>query len=344
MALTIHAYVAHQDGMPDDTALEMVSAAGKLDAEAAVTAVVMGAGSDLDKVCDRVAGVFHEVWKVSDDALAYPDAEIIRELLIRLIPPGGIVLLPHEHFGMDLGPGLSIRLDAAYLPDVVDLEAVDGEGITALRQEYGGQIHTRVETNASGGAVITVRPGSFKEAPLGKTAGRIVDKTSEAMAGGVPETGRRFLERVPAEAGEVDITQSEILVSVGRGIEDEENIEMAFDLAEAMGADVSCSRPIVDAKWLGKDRQVGNSGNTVKPKVYLALGISGAFQHLAGIKGNPFILAVNKNPKAPIYQRADVGVVADILELIPALTERVKELRSSNTVEDGRSSSAAEAG
>ena len=155
----------------------------------------------------------------------------------------------------------------------------------------------------------------------GKAAGgQVVDKSGDA---GDLAAARQYLEIVAAEAGDVDITKEDVLVSIGRGIEDEENIEIAQELAEAMGAVVSCSRPIVDAKWLEKSRQVGTSGKTVKPKVYLALGISGSFQHLGGLKGNPFVVAVNKNPKAPIFQVADVGVVEDILDFIPALTEKV---------------------
>ena len=127
--------------------------------------------------------------------------------------------------------------------------------------------------------------------------------------------------------GDVDITKSDVLVSVGRGIEDEDNLEIIFDLAKAMGADVSCSRPIVDAKWLEKSRQVGTSGKTVKPKVYLALGISGSFQHLGGLKGAPFIVAVNKNAKAPIFQAADVGIVDDILDFVPELTDKINEIK-----------------
>ena len=122
----------------------------------------------------------------------------------------------------------------------------------------------------------------------------------------------------------MDITKSDVLVSVGRGIEDQENIELAQELADALGGVVSCSRPIVDAKWLEKSRQVGTSGKTVSPNVYMALGISGSFQHLGGLKGSPFIVAVNKNPKAPIFQVADVGIVEDVLEFIPALTEKVQ--------------------
>ena len=136
---------------------------------------------------------------------------------------------------------------------------------------------------------------------------------------------RRYLQTIVAEAGDVDITKEQILVSVGRGIQEQDNIDLAQELADAIGGAVSCSRPVVDAKWLEKSRQVGSSGQTVRPKVYLACGISGSFQHLAGLKGNPFIVAINKNPKAPIFRVADVGVVADILEFLPAMTSRVRE-------------------
>jgi electron transfer flavoprotein alpha subunit len=152
----------------------------------------------------------------------------------------------------------------------------------------------------------------------------VVDKSGEAAG---LSARRRFVEVVQAEVGDVDITKEDVLVSVGRGFGDKENIPVAEELAQAMGAVVSCSRPIVDAKWLEKSRQVGTSGKTVKPKVYLALGISGSFQHMGGIKGNPFIVAVNKNPKAPIFQVANVGVVADVLEFVPELTEKIKEAK-----------------
>ncbi|MBU4011458.1 MAG: electron transfer flavoprotein subunit alpha/FixB family protein, partial [Proteobacteria bacterium] len=124
---------------------------------------------------------------------------------------------------------------------------------------------------------------------------------------------------------DVDITKSDILVSIGRGIGEQENIEITEELAKAMGGDLSCSRPIIDAKWLEKSRQVGTSGKTVKPKVYMALGISGSFQHLGGIKGSPFMVAINKNPNAPIFQIADIGIVEDLLEFVPVLTEKINE-------------------
>jgi electron transfer flavoprotein alpha subunit len=315
----IFAYILHSDGVLDDTALELLAAAKKIDANADVTAIVTGKG--IDDVCAKAAESYKSVWKMDNDALSYPNAEVVRKALINTLPSDAIVLMAHDTFGMDLGPGLSIKLDSAFAADVVDIEGVDGNTLKLIRQEFSGQASTHVTCDISTGAVINVRPGVF--APAEGQAGEVVDKSGEL---GDLSAKRKFIEVLEAEAGEVDITKSEVLVSVGRGIEDEDNIEMVFDLAEAMGADVSCSRPIVDAKWLEKARQVGTSGKTVKPKVYMALGISGSFQHLGGLKGNPFIVAINKNPKAPIFQVADVGIEADILEFIPELTEKIQEL------------------
>ncbi len=319
----IFVYIPHKDGVADDAALEMVAAARKIDAEAPLTALVVGDGADLDKVCEQAAAACAKVWKVSGEAFAYPNAEVIRKLLVNILPDKAIVLVAHDTFGMDLSPGLSIKLDVPFLSDVVDIEALEGTNLKIVRQEYGGAVSTRVSCDIGDGVVINVRPGAFKAEDAAGAAGEVVDKSAEA---GDLSSGRRFLEVVEAEVGDVDITKADVLVSIGRGIEDEENIEIAEELAEAIGAVVSCSRPIVDAKWMEKSRQVGTSGQTVKPKVYMALGISGSFQHLGGLKGSPFIIAVNKNPKAPIFQVADVGVVDDILEFVPELTEKIQEM------------------
>mgnify|MGYP000114953589 FL=1 len=319
---TIFAYIAHQDGTADDTALELINAAKKLDAGADVTAIVTGAGASLDQVCDEMAASYKEVWKLGSDALAYPNSEAIRQVLVKVLPSDAIILIPHSTFGMDLGPGLSIKLDSSFVADAVDFEGIDGSTLKVIRQEFGGQVSTHVDCDISNGAVINVRPGPFPPDESKSAGGSVVDKSGEV---GDISVKRTYIETVVPEAGDVDITKSDVLVSVGRGIEDEENIEVANELAEAMGAVVSCSRPIVDAKWLEKSRQVGTSGQTVKPKVYMAMGISGSFQHLGGIKGNPFIVAVNKNPKAPIFQVADIGIVDDILEFMPDLQAKIQE-------------------
>jgi electron transfer flavoprotein alpha subunit len=319
----IFAFIVHKGGAADDSAFELPVAARKIDAAQSTTAIVTGWGSDLDAVCESLRTSYAEIWKIASEALAYPNAELVRKAVAAVLPAGSILLVPHAHFGVDLSPGLSIKMNAAYAPDVVDIEGVDGATLKLVRQEFGGQVSAHVRCDISAGAVINVRPGAFQPQPSQTAAaGLLVDRSADV---GPLESRRRYLETIAAEGGDVDITKHNVLVSVGRGIQDPENLPIAEELAEALGGAVSCSRPVVDAKWLEKSRQVGSSGKTVKPKVYLACGISGAFQHLAGLKGNPFIVAINKNPKAPIFRVADVGIVADILEFLPELTAKVQE-------------------
>ena len=314
------AYIVHKGGAIDDTAAELAVAAKQVDAGANVTAIVTGTGGELDAVCQAATAFYPEVWKFDHADLAYPNAEMIRKLLVNVLPADGIILVPNDTFGMDLGPGLSIALDSTYVADIVGIEGADGSTLKLVRQEYAGMAHTHVTCDTAAGAVLTIRPGTFQATEDAAAGGQVADKSGDI---GDLSAKRSYVEVVVAEVGDVDITKSDVLVSVGRGIEDQENIELAEELAEAMGAVVSCSRPIVDAKWLEKSRQVGTSGQTVKPKVYMAMGISGSFQHLGGIKGSPFIVAVNKNPKAPIFQVADVGIVEDILEFMPEMTEKL---------------------
>lgn len=318
----VFVYVAHANGQADDSALELVSAAQTMFPGSKPIALV--AGSGVDPVVQEIAGAFDGVWKFDHASLEYPNAELLRPLFVKSLPSGAVVLLPHNTLGIDLGPGLSVKLGATYVPDVVGANAVDGTTLAIVRQEFAGQVSAHVRADVARGAVITVRPGSFQPATASGAAGPVTDHSADAEG---LTAKRKFVEVIQAEAGDVDITREEVLVSVGRGIGEQENLELVNELAGAMGAVVSCSRPIVDAKWLDKPRQVGTSGKTVKPKVYLALGISGSFQHMGGIKGNPFMLAINKNPKAPIFQAASVGVVADLMELLPVLTEKIKESR-----------------
>ena len=321
----IFTYITHSRGVVDDTAAQLAAAAKQIDHTSSPTAILTGWGADLETACTALRACYPEVWKIANEGLAYPNAELIRQALVSVLPMDSIVLVAHEHFGIDLAPGLSIKLNAAFVSDVLAIDGVNGASLKVVRQEFGGQMSAHVHCDVSSGAVVTVRPGAFKPAESAAVVGRVVDKSSEV---GVLSAGRRYLETVVAESGAVDITKFNVLVSVGRGIQKPENIAIAQELADAMGAAVSCSRPVVDAKWMEKARQVGSSGKTVKPKVYLACGISGAFQHLAGIKGNPFLIAINKNPKAPIFQVADIGIVDDILEFLPILTNKVRETKN----------------
>ncbi len=321
----IFAYIVHKNGVADDSAFELAAAARKIDPTASPTAILTGWGADLDAACDSLGASYPEIWKIANESLAYPNAELVRKALMNVLPSNNIVLVAHDHFGIDLAPGLSIKLNSAFVSDAVDIAGVEATSLKVVRQEFGGQVSAHVRCDISSGAVLTIRPGAFKGGKIASGSTLVVDQSVNI---GALAAGRRYLETVVAEAGDVDITKHNVLVSIGRGIQEKDNVTIAEELAEALGAAVSCSRPVVDAKWMEKSRQVGSSGKTVKPKVYLACGISGAFQHLAGIKGSPFLIAINKNPKAPIFQVADVGIVDDLLEFLPALTNKVREMSS----------------
>ena len=193
MAQQIFAYILHKGGVADDTALELVAAAKKIDPDASVTAIVFGSGAELDAVCNEMAASYAEVWKIDNEAVSYANAEVIRGLLVRILPSDGIVLLAHEHFGMDLAPGLSVKLDASYFSDIVEIEGLDDGNLKIIRQEYSGMASTHVRCDISGGAVITTRPGSFKADESKSANGQVIDKSSEAMSGDIPGGNSRNL-------------------------------------------------------------------------------------------------------------------------------------------------------
>jgi len=158
----VFAYIKHADGVADDSALELIVAAKKIAPDASVTAVVTGSGADLDKICSEMATVYNAVWKIDNAALAYPNAEVVRKALVAVLPADSIVLLPHDTFGMDLGPGLSIKMDSTFAADIVGVDGVDGTTLKVVRQEFSGAVSTHVTCDISAGAVLNIRPGVFQ--------------------------------------------------------------------------------------------------------------------------------------------------------------------------------------
>ncbi len=259
---------------------------------------------------------------VEDAQLANYNAPAYQTALAHLLKEQAprLVMIGHTACGMELAPRLSAALKWPLVSDCVDVEVVDGR-IEAIRKMYSEKVNVRAAFRGAQNCMVTMRAGSAP-AEIDAEFDAEVESAPSALTG--EEQRRRFLEYVEAAIGEVDITQADILVSVGRGIGDAESLPVAEALADALGATLSCSRPVVDKKWLPKERQVGTSGKTVKPKVYIALGISGAFQHVAGMKNAGTIIAVNKDPKAPIFSVADFGIVDDLFNVVPALTEKLK--------------------
>ena len=194
----IFAYIIHKNGVADETAGELVAAAKKIDATAPLTAIVTGWGAELDAVCTALSASFSEIWKIANEALAYPNAELVRNALVKILPRDGILLVPHAHFGVDLSPGLSIKMNSAFVSDVLSIEGLEGTHLKMVRQEFGGQISTHVRCDISSGAVINIRPCAFKPVEVARAAGRVVDKSSEV---GELTARRRFLGTVVAETG-----------------------------------------------------------------------------------------------------------------------------------------------
>jgi electron transfer flavoprotein alpha subunit len=285
-----------------------------------LTAVVLG-GTDLPFI-ENLTSRADEVLLFQDERLRHFEVDLYKEILARVLEDRKpfLTLLGHTPWGMDLAPALSVKTGYPLATDALDI-LTEGGLPTVIRQIYGGKIFSRVSFRASPGYLVTVRPSAF---PPDKGTERPGISVRGELPASLPESRRQFMEFVDTAAGEVDISQAPLLVSVGRGVGEAENIPLIGELAERMGGVLSCSRPVVDKNWLPKYRQVGTSGKSVKPKVYLAFGISGAFQHIAGISGAGTVIAVNKDKKAPIFRVADYGVADDLFKIVSALKEKME--------------------
>ncbi|MGE5620723.1 MAG: electron transfer flavoprotein subunit alpha/FixB family protein [Sphingomonadaceae bacterium] len=257
---------------------------------------------------------------VEHPGLAHFNSDAYQQLLARRLRAGLplLLMMGHTAYGLELAPGLATDVGLPLITDATDVDLADGI-VVAMRPMYGGKARARVRARGTG-AIVTVQIGAFAAAPERDVLGEVV----RTDWGVVPEAGRKsFLGFVETQTGDDDITQSDIIVSVGRGIGDPQNLPMVEELAAALGGVLACSRPVVDKKWLPKSRQVGISGKTVQPKLYLAVGISGAFQHLAGMRRSGTVVAINKDPNAPIFRVADYAVVGDLFTVVPALVDRI---------------------
>lgn len=243
------------------------------------------------------------------------------EQYIRQAQPS-IVLFPHTYRVRDFAPKLAARFGQPLISDVTRVK-VDGRQVTFVRQLFQGKLNA--DFHATGPTVFaSIQAGAYRADAITPAAAQIETFSPQLDASAIrqkPEAPFRESARA------VDLTAAEVIVSVGRGIKEKENIAIVEELARAMGAELAASRPICDSGWLPMERQVGSSGQTVSPKVYIAIGISGAIQHLVGMKGSKAVVAINKDANAPIFEVADYGIVGDLFEVVPALTEAVKKIR-----------------
>lgn len=317
MANDILVLADHLGGQLSDATLELVGKAKELAGATGGQAVVALLGAP--DLAGQITGA-DAVLTMDHPALADYTPEAWEKALLHVVNERQprLVLIANTTIGMDLGAGLSAVWGAPLVAYAVRLEA-EGSDIVATAQVYGGKLLAEVAISGDR-AICTVVAGSF---PVAEASGGSPAVDSVAPPSGLDDLKTSFLTMVEPEGGDVDITAAEILVSVGRGIGSQDNLEEVQELADTLGAPLSASRPITDAGWLPKTRQVGKSGLKVKPKVYLTFGISGAPEHLEGMRDAELIIACNTDADAPIFDVAHYGTTIDLFDLVPALTDKV---------------------
>ena len=320
----------HRQGQMRDITYEMLTKARELaeKTNAKLAAAIIGKNvEDLAKPLTEYASA---VIVVEDPKLENFNSEAYKKILSKLIADRKplLVMIGHTSYGIDLAPRLATALHLPLATDCIDF-SFENETFTVTRQMFGGKVNVKATARKAETYMVTIRQAAFTASKPTTLANGQITEVASPLTEEITE--KRFIQYVLPPLGGVDITAAEKLVGVGRGIKDVANLPMMEELAKTLGGVLSCSRPIVDKGWLPSDRQVGTSGKTVKPKLYLALGISGAFQHVLGMKSSDLIIAVNKDPKAPIFSFADYGVVEDLFKIIPSLENKINESRTQKT-------------
>jgi len=319
----IFVLVEHRQGKIRDITYEMLGLGEKIFTQQGATLTALLLGKGVNSFAEDLATRAPKVLVIEDDQLENFNSLCYQRVLSSLISKYQpfLTLIGHTAFGMDLAPSLSVEMDLPMVTDCIGL-SLEAKRLKGTRSIYGGKVNANISLKESKGYIATIRPGTFSPKIPGDKKGGIILEPSplkEAV------DAKKFLKYIEAPITGEDITQAEIIISVGQGIGGPEHIPMIEEVAKNLGGVVACSRPVVDRNWLPKERQVGISGKTVKPKVYIAVGISGAFQHVTAMQGSETIIAINKDPRAPIFGVADYGIVDDFQNVMPILKEKTKK-------------------
>ena len=307
--------------------LESIAAGQRLSDEMGLTACALVLGGNADGLADQASAYqLGEVLKVNDALLESYSADGYSEAVKQIIDQENptYVLFGHTYQVRDYVPRLSAKMNKPFLVDNIAIRVENGQPIFT-KQMFNAKLSADVEANGSGPFLVSFQSAAFSMDAAATGSASIRESTVQLDAATIRTKSEPPFQE---EAGGVDLTSADIIVSIGRGIGKEENIPLAVELSKAIGGELAASRPVVDSGWLPSAHQIGSSGQSVSPKLYLALGISGAIQHVVGMKGSKNIVTINKDPDAPIFEISDYGVVADILEIIPKLTEAIQALKN----------------
>ncbi len=329
MADSILVIVEQREGKLNRVSWETLTAGQALAAETGWTLEAAVAGSGVTSLASEVAGKkVAKVYAIESPKLEpyTPDAfaTALRQFIATRQPK--LVLMPHTYQVRDFVPKLATSMERTAISDCIGYKK-DGDKLLFTRQMFQGKLAADVSFTCAAPWFVTFQNGAFRADKVeAGTAVAPVETVKLEIADGIIRNKPQEVFKEAKQA--VDLTQAEIIVSVGRGIKEQKNIELAKQLAEALGGELAASRPICDSGWLPMDRQIGSSGQTVAPKLYLALGISGAIQHIVGMKGARTIIAINKDSEAPIFEIADYAVVGNLFDIVPPLIEEVKKAKA----------------
>ena len=314
----------HSRGKIKDVTFEMLGIGRELadSIDAKITALIL---TNDDSLANKLSPYADTVLLHKDEIFKDFNSEVYQSILTKLISERKpvLTLIGHTPAGIDLAPNLAVSTNLPLVADCVGLK-FENSKLRVMRQMYTGKINTSIGFTDAQGYIVMVRPASFQiSGQMDKTGGILkLDMPVEKV------DYKKFIDYIEPEITGVDITKSQIIVAVGRGIKEKENLSIIEKFSSSLNSAIAGSRPVIDKQILPPDRQVGSSGKTVKPKVYIAVGISGAFQHVMGMKDSELIIAINKDANAPIFDVAHYGIVGDLFKVVPVLTQKINELKS----------------
>ena len=323
MANKILAILEQRDNKLKRSAYEVLSTAARLAGDLSFEAEALVIGNEIENISDAGKYGIKKLVHFKNDQLTNYSTSAYTGIISDYAKEAGvsIMLISGTALGKDLAPHISARLNAGFLMDCVSLDASSGE-ITATRPVYAGKalIDAKIKTDVK---IFVLRPNVFKVEIKDENGAADVETRNVEN----PDLKTRVTEIKKSE-GKLDVAEADIIVSGGRGLKAAENFHLVEELADVLGAAVGASRAVVDAGWRDHREQVGQTGKTVSPSLYIACGISGAIQHLAGMSSSKYIVAINKDEEAPIFGVADYGIAGDVFEILPALTEEIKKVKS----------------
>jgi electron transfer flavoprotein alpha subunit len=328
MPETILVVVEQQQSKLNRVSLETIAAAQAIAKETGWQVEIAVLGNGIAAIAEELAGKkAAKIYAIESTQLAAYTSDayvhVLKEFLANKQPK--LVLMPHTYQVRDFAPRLALALGKTVIPDAIGYK-YENSKLLFTRQMFQGKFAADVSFSDAGPLWMATFQNAAFRGDMAETGTAPVETLQVTVPDGVIRVQPHEIFKEAKQA--VDLTQSEAIVAVGRGIKEQKNLVMVEELAKLLGADIGASRPICDAGWLPLDRQIGSSGQTIAPKLYIALGISGAIQHIVGMKGSRIIVAVNKDAEAPIFEIADIGVVANLFDVVPPLIEEIKKAKA----------------